>query len=126
MKLLNHVILVSLFSISTFAVGTSLSNGAPGREYLNCVGETKAGAEIRVRVLVELGKGIVLKYYENNIFKSENIVTTNVDSRGVYYVGNPLSVLVPNMQGPQRSIGAYQAILFSGNQSLGVIYCPKN
>jgi hypothetical protein len=128
MKLLSQILVACLFSIGALADGYTISNGSSGREYLNCVGETKAGVPTRVKVAVEMGKGIVLKYFENEVVKSQNVVTKMSDARGVFFSGNPMSVLVtnkyvPNMPGPKRSVGAYQANLYSGNQSLGVIYC---
>jgi hypothetical protein len=72
-------------------------------------GETK---NLRIRVRVILGQGIVAQFFVDDRMTVANVVSRNTsDPRGELYMGSPVSVLVPNMQNPTNEPGTYNALV---------------
>ena len=128
MKMIFGFFVLTLTAIVSFAQtsafeGPSISNGTVGKEFISCNGKTKQGVEAVVKVQAILGRGIVLKYQLHGKPFSENVVAPQSKPFGSGYVGRPLSVIIPNMQGPVTD--TYQLIVYNGNTTIAVIDCRK-
>jgi hypothetical protein len=129
MKMIFGFFVLTLTAIVSFAQtaafeGPSISNGTVGKEFISCNGKTKQGVEAVVKVQVIPRSGIVLKYQLQGKLVSENVVTPKSTQFGSGYAGSPLSVVIPNIQGP--AIDTYQLIVYNGSATIAVIDCRKN
>lgn len=114
------------FAETPMFTGPSISNGPVGKELISCNGKTKDGVEAVVNVQVvlgSLGSGIVLRFQLQGKPFSENLVAERVTPFGSGYVGRPLSVIVPNIQGPATD--TYQVIVYENNNVLAIINCRR-
>lgn len=119
------IFLASIFlSLISFADGGSISSGPVGQEFLNCTGNIQ-GSTTTIRGMVIQGQGLVLKAFIGSAKPVvNNVVKNSADARGLIYVGNPYSVLIPNIQNNNEP-NTYQAHLYSGQQMVSFLKCSN-
>lgn len=116
-----------LFSLASQA-GPFVSGGPVGHEILNCTAQTNKGVatELRIRVFAQIGEGLVARLLVNNVVNQENLVTQDPwNPRGILYAGNPISVLIPNIQNPRNPPGTYQVIVSVNGKGSFIANCNR-
>src|SRR4051794_18944113 len=113
------VMAVSMILGQSICRAGDVGNGPVGKEIMNCTGSFTIpggeGVRVDLRLLPVLGKGLVARVLQTTLQGTVKAAFTvsgpQEDLAGRFYNGQGVSIIIPNIQNPNRPVGTYQALL---------------